>query len=159
MTAALEGGEGSAARPGRNLLPGKDPVPILQEAGWAPGPVWAGAENFVPTGIRSRTLQPVVSRYTDWATGPTSEAYYSFEIKGRHLYKTNHIHSYYDIWNSKFIIIFFSVNKISTLHLRQWFQPLYINKWKEIMPQPECHSNDRRISGSGYLSCTINAFC
>ena len=28
------------------------------------------AENLVPTGIRSRTVQPVVSRYTDWATGP-----------------------------------------------------------------------------------------
>ena len=29
------------------------------------------AENLVPTGIRSRTFQPVVSRYTDWATVPT----------------------------------------------------------------------------------------
>jgi hypothetical protein len=26
---------------------------IVQEAGWAPGPVWTGAENLVPTGIRS----------------------------------------------------------------------------------------------------------
>ena len=33
--------------------PGKVPVPIVQEAGWAPGPVWTGAENLVPTGIRS----------------------------------------------------------------------------------------------------------
>ena len=24
--------------------PGKDPVPIVQEAGWAPGSVWTGAE-------------------------------------------------------------------------------------------------------------------
>jgi len=63
MTATLEGGERSAARPGRPLPPGKDPVPILQEAGWAPGSVWR-AENLVPTGIRSRTVQPVVSRYT-----------------------------------------------------------------------------------------------
>jgi hypothetical protein len=31
---------------------GKDPVPIVQDAGWAPGPVWIGAENLVPTGIR-----------------------------------------------------------------------------------------------------------
>jgi len=23
----------------------RDPVPIVQEAGWAPGPVWTGAEN------------------------------------------------------------------------------------------------------------------
>ena len=26
----------------------KDPVPIVQEAGWAVGPVWTGAENLVP---------------------------------------------------------------------------------------------------------------
>ena len=31
----------------------KDPVPIVQEAEWAPGPVWTGAENLAPTGIRS----------------------------------------------------------------------------------------------------------
>ena len=35
------------------LYPGKDPVPIVQEAGWAPGPVWTDAENLAPTGIRS----------------------------------------------------------------------------------------------------------
>jgi hypothetical protein len=35
------------------FTPGKDPVPIVQEAGWAPEPVWAGAENLAPTGIRS----------------------------------------------------------------------------------------------------------
>jgi len=33
--------------------PGKDPVPIVQVVGWAPGPVWTGAENLAPTGIRS----------------------------------------------------------------------------------------------------------
>ena len=26
------------------FTPGKDPVPIVQEAGWAPGSVWTGAE-------------------------------------------------------------------------------------------------------------------
>ena len=35
------------------FTPGKDTVPIVQEAGWAPGPVWTGAENLAPTGIRS----------------------------------------------------------------------------------------------------------
>jgi hypothetical protein len=33
--------------------PGKDPAPIIQEAGWAPGPVWTGAENLALTRIRS----------------------------------------------------------------------------------------------------------
>ena len=63
MTAAIEGGEWSAAHPGRTF-PIKDPVPIVQEVGWAPGPA-GRAENLVPTGIRSRTVQSIVSRYTD----------------------------------------------------------------------------------------------
>jgi hypothetical protein len=41
LTSALEGGEWSASRPGCALPPGKEaPVPIVQEVGWAPGPVW-----------------------------------------------------------------------------------------------------------------------
>ena len=31
----------------------KGPVHTAQEAGWAPGPVWKGAENLASTGIRS----------------------------------------------------------------------------------------------------------
>ena len=33
--------------------PKRVPVPIVQEAGWASGPVWTCAENLAPTGIRS----------------------------------------------------------------------------------------------------------
>jgi len=53
LTTALEWGEGSASRPDRSLPPRKDPVLIVQEAVWAPGPVWTGAENLASTGIRS----------------------------------------------------------------------------------------------------------
>ena len=45
----------------------KDPVPIVQEAGWAPGPVWISAENLAPPGFDPRTFQPVASGYTDYA--------------------------------------------------------------------------------------------
>jgi hypothetical protein len=31
----------------------RDTVPILWEAGWAPGTVWTGPEYLAPTGIRS----------------------------------------------------------------------------------------------------------
>jgi hypothetical protein len=41
-----------APRPGR-FIPEKHPVPIAQEAVWAPGPVWTGAENLASTGNRS----------------------------------------------------------------------------------------------------------
>jgi hypothetical protein len=33
--------------------PLENPVPIVQEPGWAPGPVWTCAKNLSPTGIRS----------------------------------------------------------------------------------------------------------
>jgi len=34
-----------SSTPRPHFTPGKDPVPILQEAGWAPGPVWTGAKS------------------------------------------------------------------------------------------------------------------
>ena len=52
MATALEGVRGHRHDPAA-LNPGKDPVYIVQDAGWAPGPVWTGAENLVPTGIRT----------------------------------------------------------------------------------------------------------
>jgi hypothetical protein len=50
---ALEGGWGVCVTPRPLFTSGKDPAPIVQEAGWVPGPVWTGAENLAPTGIRS----------------------------------------------------------------------------------------------------------
>ena len=40
-----------------NLPRGRDPVPIVHETEWAPGPFWTGAENFCPTDIRSPDCQ------------------------------------------------------------------------------------------------------
>ena len=38
----------------RQLYPReRNPAPIVQEAGWTPGPVWSGAEKSRHTGIRS----------------------------------------------------------------------------------------------------------
>ena len=34
-----------SSTPRPKFTPGKDPVPILQEAGWAPGPVWTGGKS------------------------------------------------------------------------------------------------------------------
>ena len=77
MTAALEGGKGSAARPGRTLPPGKTRYPFYRRLSGPQGRS-GRAENLVPTGIRCRTVQPVVSCYTDWATRPTNiRRYYS----------------------------------------------------------------------------------
>ena len=34
-----------SSTPRPHFTQGKDPVPILQEAGWAPGPVWTGVKS------------------------------------------------------------------------------------------------------------------
>jgi len=34
-----------SSTPRPHFTPGKDPVPILQEAGWAPGPAWTGGKS------------------------------------------------------------------------------------------------------------------
>ena len=70
MTAAQEGGEWSAARPGRTLPQGEARYPFYRRLGGPQGRS-GRVENLVPTGIRSRTVQPVVSHYTNWATRPT----------------------------------------------------------------------------------------
>ena len=70
LTSALNGGGWSTPRP-RHFTPGKDPVHIVEEAGWAPEPVWTGAENVAPTYIRS-PARPVHSkslyRQLSWPT-------------------------------------------------------------------------------------------
>ena len=58
MSATLEGGEWSAAHPGRTLPPGKTRYPFYRRLGGPQGRS-GRAENLVLTGIRSRTVQPV----------------------------------------------------------------------------------------------------
>jgi hypothetical protein len=48
------------------FTPGKEPVPIVKEAGWAPELLWIGAENLAPPGFDPQTFQPVASHYTDY---------------------------------------------------------------------------------------------
>jgi hypothetical protein len=66
------GVEWSESRPGRASPPGKGPpVPVGQEAGWAPEPVWTQRleeESSASVGDWTPVVQSVVSHYTDWAT-------------------------------------------------------------------------------------------
>ena len=49
LTSGQLGGFGKAT-PGR-CTPRKDPVLLVQEAWWAPGPLWTGGKNPVLTGV------------------------------------------------------------------------------------------------------------
>ena len=53
MTSALRWGGWSAPHPGRLTPPRKTRYPLYRRLGGPQGPVWTGAENLAPTGIRS----------------------------------------------------------------------------------------------------------
>jgi hypothetical protein len=67
-----------------NVTLGKDPVPILQEAGWVGHrAAFGGCGKSHLTGIRSPDLQPVVNRYTNWAIpaqSGTGTGFFFFQV-------------------------------------------------------------------------------
>ena len=74
LTSALDGRGWSSPRPGLFTSGKKDPLLIVQEASWTPGPVWTGAENLAShrdsiRGLSSpqRDVTPTTpSRCTQW---------------------------------------------------------------------------------------------
>jgi len=64
-------GWGVSVTPQPLFTPGKDPVPNVQETGWAPGQSGQVRKISPPRGLDPRTIQPAASRYTDYATWPT----------------------------------------------------------------------------------------
>jgi hypothetical protein len=99
LTSALDGGEGSASRPGRALpLRKGPPVPIGQEAGWASEPVWTqGLEEKSSAPVEDRTsiVQPVVRHCTAWATA----AHLVLSIGGKFMNQCTLVLSYTNIYS------------------------------------------------------------
>ena len=62
LTTALEGGEGSASRPGRSLAPGKTRYPFYRKLVGLHGRDVQVRKISLPPGFDPRTVQPVASR-------------------------------------------------------------------------------------------------
>ena len=73
MTTALEGGEGSALRPGRFYPRERPGTQLYRRLGGPQGRSGQVRKISPPPGLDPRTVQPVASRYTDYATRPTAE--------------------------------------------------------------------------------------
>jgi hypothetical protein len=69
LTSALDAGEWSESRPGHALPPGKGPpVPIVQEAGWAPEPVWTQRQRKILCLCRGSNPGCTICSQTDITT-------------------------------------------------------------------------------------------
>jgi hypothetical protein len=63
--------EGSASLLGCSLSPGKARYPLYKRLGGTQGRSGQVRKISSPTGFDPRTVQPIASRYNDWATRPT----------------------------------------------------------------------------------------
>ena len=70
LTSALEGSEGSALLPGRNLPPGKTRYPFYRRLDGPQDRSGQVRKISPPLGFDPRTIQSVSSRYTDYANRP-----------------------------------------------------------------------------------------
>ena len=141
MTAALEGGEWSAARLGRTLPPGKTQYPFYRRLD-GPQSRCGRAENLVPTGIRSRTVQSVVSRYTDWAS--CSRIYICLYSTQLYINAYIIIHMYIMYIYSTYLYI----NTYVSIHIGYQFWPLLSLPFN-------CHANFKNCRKL-YRMCKFN---
>jgi hypothetical protein len=87
-------GCGVSVTPRPLFTPGEDPLPILHEAGWAPGLVWTGVENVAPTRIRS-SGRPAHSHSLYWL-------HYLAQLLQ---YSTRIIYAKLNVWNFNVLIL------------------------------------------------------
>jgi hypothetical protein len=80
MTTAQEGGEGSESRPGHTLPPEMTRYTLHWRLGGPQGRSGQVRKISPLPGFDPRTVQPVASRYTDYATRP-QPAYRYHEIQ------------------------------------------------------------------------------
>jgi len=80
-----------SSTPRPHFTPGKDPEPIVQEAGWAPGPVWTGGKSRLHgDSIPDRPARSSVGIPTE-LPGPTHSDKYRNHIPPKNGYL-------FDVW-------------------------------------------------------------
>ena len=164
MTTALEGGEGSASRPGRSLPPGKTRCPLYRRVGGPQGRSGQVRKISTPLGFNPQTVQPVASRYTDYVTRPTLAPILSqinpVSILPTQFFKTHFniispsmsMSHTYSLTSSPFITVLYALS-FSTDSLRAG-GPDFENQWEtklsiSVQTGPKAHP----------ASCTKNTRC
>ena len=102
------------------LYPGKEPVPIVEEAGWAPGPVWTGAENLAATGIRS----PDRPARSQWLYRPCYPAHIACKAFGKRNFASCTVHTIFQkVFFFLILVVHTQQDAIAKDYLTVLFQP------------------------------------
>ena len=123
-------GERLASRPGRSLPQGKTRYPLHRRLGVPQGRSGQVRKISPPPGFDPRTIQPIVSRCTDYATRPTAKLMCRPNLlfsSQRSIYIYIYVHySLYDYINTIDVTVLFSKNNtycaVPTVLQHVWIQ-------------------------------------
>ena len=153
MTTALKVGEGSASCPGRYLPPGKTRYTLYRRLGGPQGQSGQVRKISPPPGFDPRTVQPVASRYTDYATRPTRTGGTEFHFLRPHTWMKY-------LPSAMFIFVYFhqKTNEqscVCNLNTRgRWetnFMPQLLYSWGKILRYPLNIKLEESQSWYGYF--------
>jgi hypothetical protein len=114
------------------FTPGEDPVPIVQEAGWAPGPVWTGA----PSGIRSPDRPD------------RSESLYRLRYPAPVFQKASRLIAY------TFFLDSFKCYRSPTPKCPKWYLSIGFSKQNSVIPPPLTTHTSIGLSRQGIMQRT-----
>ena len=97
MTTPLEGGKWSASCPGHVLPPGKTRYPFYWRLDGPQGRSGQVRKISPPPGFDPPTVQPVASRYIDWATGPPKLCKIWSKLSLRKQWRHIELHTYLNL--------------------------------------------------------------
>ena len=113
----------------------RDPVPTVQEVGWAPACLDRYRKSCLPLGFEPQTIQPIASRYIDYAILTAIQM--AVPYKSSHLYvsfypELGHSHSEQQYHTTQYYKLHPVGNKLHCLKVLIWI-PYYKKGYTQIM--------------------------
>ena len=156
MTTALEWGEGSETRPGRSLPPGKTRYLLYRRLGGPQGRSGQVRKISLPPRFDPRTVQPLASRYTDYATRPyTSQGQLAKCVSERKIFRTKFVEFYIhgSVHRNSILIRSNKMQQYAGIYLLQYCPTCF---GCPSHPSSGLHKNVTAASGTGHITYLDN---